>query len=120
MTENKDIKLEKEAAQIEEELGEDHLVRMLQCLTSSSPEALQGLVKLHTECREIISKKPPIKTVTRMPKQSRTLSRETNGHMNTKVLTSSVQKSKAEKPRIMMTKRPHVLVPHNVQKNIAT
>uniref|UniRef100_A0A0K0DKK9 GAT domain-containing protein n=1 Tax=Angiostrongylus cantonensis TaxID=6313 RepID=A0A0K0DKK9_ANGCA len=56
------LKFEKEVEQIEAELGEDHLVRMLQYLTSDSHEASQGLIELHTQCREVISKYPPTKT----------------------------------------------------------
>ncbi|VDM58740.1 unnamed protein product [Angiostrongylus costaricensis] len=60
ITEN--LKFAKEVEQIEAELGEDHLVRMLQYLTSDSQEASQGLIELHTQCQEVMSKYPSTKT----------------------------------------------------------
>ncbi|KAK6051284.1 hypothetical protein COOONC_11211 [Cooperia oncophora] len=119
MTEPDEIFLEKEAAQIEAELGEEHLVRMLQCLTSNSPEASRGLVELHTQCRNVVSKRPPIKTETEKPKQRRTPSQGATRMANNQAVASRTQKVRTEKPRIMITKRTHTLVPHNVQKNIA-
>lgn len=49
MSADEELKFEREVEQIEAELGDDHLVRMLQYLTSNSPDASQGLVELHSQ-----------------------------------------------------------------------
>ncbi|KAK6737891.1 hypothetical protein RB195_020160 [Necator americanus] len=56
-----ELKFEKEVDQIEAELGDDYLVRLLQCLTSSSPEANRGLLELHSELFLIVFEKSQIR-----------------------------------------------------------
>ncbi|ETN82078.1 hypothetical protein NECAME_08177 [Necator americanus] len=74
-----ELKFEKEVDQIEAELGDDYLVRLLQCLTSSSPEANRGLLELHSECQNVVSKYPPMRTDDEKPKK-RTQSQGTMRH----------------------------------------
>ncbi|KAL6736228.1 hypothetical protein Aduo_006606 [Ancylostoma duodenale] len=113
-----EIKFEREVDKIEAELGEDHLVRMLQYLTSSSPEASQGLLELHSECRNVISKYPPIKAEEEKPKK-RTQSQGTMKREDSNPAPSRQHRVQTEKPRIMLTKRTHSLMPLNSQRNIA-
>ncbi|KAJ1346140.1 hypothetical protein KIN20_000847 [Parelaphostrongylus tenuis] len=54
------LKFENDVEQIEAKLGDEHVVRMLKYLTSDSPEASQGLMELHLQCQEVISKFPPV------------------------------------------------------------
>ncbi|CAJ0605332.1 unnamed protein product [Cylicocyclus nassatus] len=114
-----EIKFEKEVDRIEAELGDDHLVRMLQYLTSSSPEASQGLLDLHSECRNVISKLPPMKSDMDSTKK-RTQSQGTiNNRQRTVPLPPRPSRVKTEKPRIMLTKRTNS-IPANTKKSIAT
>ncbi|VDO48001.1 unnamed protein product [Haemonchus placei] len=137
MAESEEKNLEKEAEQIEAELGEDHLVHLLQCLTSNSPDASQRLLELHSECRNVISKKPPIKSKTVKLEQKQTISQGPTKAVSSKTMASRTQKVQPVvrlpnfltylplpklmfgKPRIMMTKQAHSLVPRDTHRNIA-
>ncbi|CAJ0605351.1 unnamed protein product [Cylicocyclus nassatus] len=112
-----EIKFEKEVDRIEAELGDDHLVRMLRYLTTSSPDASQGLLDLHFECRNVLSKLPPMKG------EADNAKKRTQGTINNRQSTVPApprpNRVKTEKPRIMLTKRTNS-IPMNTQKNIAT
>ncbi|KAK6027045.1 hypothetical protein OSTOST_06933 [Ostertagia ostertagi] len=72
MAESEDKSLEKEAEQIEAELGEDHL------------------------CKEVISRRPPIKQEVEGPRQKRTSSQGTTERANGKVIASRPPKVRTE------------------------
>ncbi|XGW08971.1 hypothetical protein V3C99_011354 [Haemonchus contortus] len=119
MAESEEKNLEKEAEQIEAELGEDHLVHLLQCLTSNSPDASKRLLELHSECRNVISKKPPIKPKAVKPEHKQPISHGSTKAVASKTMASRTQKVQPVKPRIMMTKQTHSLVPRDTHRNIA-
>ncbi|VDL73643.1 unnamed protein product [Nippostrongylus brasiliensis] len=119
MTAEEELRFQKEIDQIEAELGDDHLVEMLQCLTSNSPEATEGLVKLHTQCTKVISKYPPMAAHKDKPGQKRTQSQGFLKCDESTLTMVRAHKVQTEKPRIMMTKRTNSMVPLKIHNNVA-
>ncbi|KJH47305.1 hypothetical protein DICVIV_06606 [Dictyocaulus viviparus] len=103
------LAFERDVEQIEAELGDDHLIRMLQCLMSNSSEADQGLIELHLQCQNVISKYPPLKSYNEELKQ-RTKSQRSSNHNDEESTRARIRKLQSEKSRII-TKNTHSWIP---------